>query len=415
MISMEIKRRNKMIKKLKKGSYKSSINILLASVLATTAVFMNNSVIAKSIEVNKVITATSSNEGVNNFIIDSPVKCYNDLKKVQKIIDFKFKLPDFLPSGNSAGYIQIRKLSEKDNVLEAFFQNKKGSFSFVISERDPVEILQKIEGDKIKAINNSKVEVKKEPLKIGDIKGLKVTLTTTLSPRLISNVYSKVSEKNSEYFVWRDENIWYSLEYNSASISEETCTQEVSLSQDNIVKIAKSIKAPEEIKNVDYEENRKKIEENVLLNIYDKEDLEKARSLLGYNPKFPVKINNDINITSSVLRRSVDVDKKNNRENYEINNFYSNKDGSIIFIEQNNSELYDKLFKGEIQSIKAEKLNINNNEVYKYFNNAAVSEVNYLWKENNIYYAVTFYVNTDNSNEIVKEFVNSKPIDCNDQ
>lgn len=334
-----------MIKKLKKGSYKSSINILLASVLATTAVFMNNSVIAKSIEVNKVITATSSNEGGNNFIIDSPVKCYNDLKKVQKIVDFKFKLPDFLPGGNSAGYIQIRKLSEKDNILEVFFQNKEGKFSFVISERDPVEILQKIERDKIKAIDNSKVEVKKEPLKIEDIKGLNVTLTTTLSPRLIGNIYSKLSEKNSEYFVWRDENIWYSLEYNSSSISEEACTQEVNLSQENIIKIAKSIKAPENIKNVNYEENKKKIEENILLNIYDKEDLEKARSLLGYNPKFPVKINNDINITSSVLRRSVDVDKKNNKENYEINNFYSNKDGSIIFIEQNNLELYDKLFK----------------------------------------------------------------------
>lgn len=404
-----------MIKKLKKGSYKSSINILLASVLATTAVFMNNSVIAKSIEVNKVITATSSNESGDNFIIDSPVKCYNDLKKVQKIVDFKFKLPDFLPSGNSAGYIQIRKLSEKDNVLEAFFKNKEGIFSFVISERDPVEILQKIEGDKIKAIDNSKVEVKKEPLKIEDIKGLKVTLTTTLSPRLIDNVYSKLSEKNSEYFVWRDENIWYSLEYNSSSISEEACTQEVNLSQENIIKIAKSIKAPENIKNVNYEENKEKVEENILLNIYDKEDLEKARYLLGYNPKFPVKINNDINITSSVLRRSVDIDKKNNRENYEINNFYSNKDGSIIFIEQNNSELYDKLFKGEIKSIKAEKLNVNNNEVYKYFVNGAVSEVNYLWKENNVYYTVTFYVNTDNSDEIVKEFVNSKPLDCNDQ
>ncbi|AGF56562.1 bla regulator protein BlaR1 [Clostridium saccharoperbutylacetonicum] len=400
-----------MIKKLKKGSYKSSINILLASVLATTAVFMNNSVIAKSIEVNKVITATSSNEGGNNFIIDSPVKCYNDLKKVQKIVDFKFKLPDFLPGGNSAGYIQIRKLSEKDNILEVFFQNKEGKFSFVISERDPVEILQKIERDKIKAIDNSKVEVKKEPLKIEDIKGLNVTLTTTLSPRLIGNIYSKLSEKNSEYFVWRDENIWYSLEYNSSSISEEACTQEVNLSQENIIKIAKSIKAPENIKNVNYEENKKKIEENILLNIYDKEDLEKARSLLGYNPKFPVKINNDINITSSVLRRSVDVDKKNNKENYEINNFYSNKDGSIIFIEQNNLELYDKLFKGEIKSIKAEKLNVNNNEVYKYFVNGAVSEVNYLWKENNIYYTVTFYVNTDNSDEIVKEFIKSKPLD----
>jgi hypothetical protein len=40
-----------------------------------------------------------------------------------------------------------------------------------------------------------------------------------------------------------------------------------------------------------------------------------------------------------------------------------------------------------------------------------VPQVNYVWKENNIYYNVIFFVNIENCDEIVKEFMNSKPLE----
>jgi bla regulator protein BlaR1 len=389
-------------------------------------VFMND-VIAQGAEVNQVVETTSSStintDYQHKFIIDAPVKFYNDIKKIEQIVNFKFKVPDYLPQENKVGGFQVRKLSEKDNALEIFFENTDGSYSFVISERDPVEILEKIENEKIKAIDNSKVVSQKEPMKFGDIKGLKVTLTTELPDIRESNDYSIESRKNSEYFSWKDGQLWYSVEYNSSSENEESSNRLVNISQDDIVKIAKSLRYIDETKNVSYLINKEASIENPTLNIYDKEDLDQAKSLLGFNPKFPLNINQDIKITSSIVGVSGDSDTKNSGLDYQINNFYSNKNGSITFTEQKKSKIYEEIEKnsaaegdgntelGKLQIGKIEKLNINNNEVYKYVGKGLVSEVNYIWKENNIYNSVTLFVNVENSDDIAKEFVNSKPLE----
>lgn len=409
-----------MIKKIKKGSYKSSANIILACLIAAIAVSMN-SVMAKGAEVNSgnVISTSVQHE----FIIDAPVKFYTDIKKIESIVNFKFKVPDYLPNGNKVGGFQVRKLSQKDNALEIFIQNSNGSFSFVASNRDPVEILEKIECEKTKTIENSKVESKKEPMKLGGITGVKVTLITTLPCRQIGNEYSKESKKSSEYFIWKNENTWYGLEYNSSSESEETSSKLVSISEDDIMKIAESIKIPDEVKNINYIVDKGDSEENSSVYIYQREDFQKAKALLGFDPKFPLKINQDINITGSIVSLSENSDAKNNKISYSLSNFYSNKNGSITFTAQGSSKNYEDIMKQEVvtnqnnseevksQEIKAEKLKINNNDVYKYTKRGIVSEVNYLWKENDIYYSVTFFVNTENSDEIFKLFINSKTLD----
>lgn len=56
-------------------------------------------------------------------------------------------------------------------------------------------------------------------------------------------------------------------------------------------------------------------------------------------------------------------------------------------------------------------MNINNNEVFKYEDTRYEPTLHYIWKENNIYYSVMFVDEHENSDEIIKEFVNSKPID----
>lgn len=415
-----------MIKKIKKGSYKSSVNIILACIIATAAISMN-SVMARSEDVSKTAEVTSSNAIINTnqhkFIIDAPVKFYTNLKKIESIVDFKFKVPDYLPNGNEVGGFQVRKLSEKDNALEIFFQNSNGTFSYVVSSRDPVEILEKIESEKTKTIENSKVQSKKQPIKLGKISGIEVTLTTTLPCRQIGNEYSKESIKSSKYFTWRDGNVWYGLEYNSLSESEETSNELVNISEDDIMKIAQSVKVPEEIKNINYTLEKESPAENSAIYIYEKEDFEKAKSLLGFNPKFPLNVNKDINITSSIVNVSEDSDIKSNKISYVLSNFYSNRNGTITFTAQRNSQNYDDITKqkadtnqnnskeSKSQEVNVEKLNVNNNDIYKYTKSGIVSEVNYLWKENDIYYNVAFFVNTENSDEIFKAFIDSKTLE----
>lgn len=409
-----------MIKDFKKSSYKISASTMLSCIIAITTVFTNG-VIAKGVEVNNAVTTSSSNAVNTNdeheFIIDAPIKFYDDIKKVQKIVNFKFKLPDYLPESNKVDDFQIRKLSEKDDDLEMYFANTDGKFSFVVSEQDPVETLKKIECEKIKAIDNSKVESEKSPLKIGEIKGLNVILTTTLPAREIGNDYSKESKKVTKYFIWKDEGLWYSVEYNSTSKSEESSNDCVNFSQDIIEKIAESIKYPKEVSNVDYSVRKDVSAEIQSIDIYDKDDLEKAKNLLGFNPKFPLKINEDINITGSMVSISGDSNTKNNEIDYELNNYYANKNGSITFIAQKSSKIYENIMKNgtieenKVEQAQVEKLNINNIEVFKYSSKGVVPQINYIWKENNVYYTITFFVNIENSDDIVKSFVNSKPIE----
>jgi bla regulator protein BlaR1 len=413
------KGRNRMIKELKNINHKISTKTILSCIIATTMV-LTNFVIAKGIDSNSITTTNFSNtqntKDQHEFIIDAPVKFYDDIKKAERVADFKFKVPDYFPKGYQVECFEFRKLSKKDNGLGIIFENKNGFFSFLISEQDPADSLKVIESEKSKAIENSKVESVKKPMKLGEINGLNVTVTTILPARQIGQSYSKESKTVNNYFAWKDQGLWYSIEYNSKSNSEEINNDSVTLSNDDIKSIAKSIKYPEEIKSINYCVQKDVSAGNPAVNIYDKEDIEKTKSILGFNPKFPLKINEDINITSSIIGIT-DIEK--NKISYELNNFYSNKNGSITFCQSKNSSIYEDIkengyiSKGnnEGEQVQAGKLMINNNEVFKYSSKGIASQVNYIWKENDIYYGVVFFINIENSDEIVKEFINSKPLE----
>ena len=117
----------------------------------------------------------------------------------------------------------------------------------------------------------------------------------------------------------------------------------------------------------------------------------------------------------------MDSDIKNNKVNYEIDNLYSYKNSSITFNQGKTSKDYDEIKKNgyftmentednKPKQIKAEKLKINNNEVFKFEETDYSHTLTYIWKENDIYCSVTFFDETENSDEIVKDFINSKPI-----
>lgn len=242
---------------------------------------------------------------------------------------------------------------------------------------------------------DAKVEISKKAISLGGINGYNITI--------FSNGFQNIRK----YFVWQNEGIWYSIEYGESGDVLE-------LSIDDIGKVASSIKYVEDIKNVDYSVKKEFLTETEPLLIYDKDDLKKAKELLGFTPKFPININKDITIDRAKVRLSEDSDIKNEKFNYEFNmNYISKVDnlfqiGAVSFSQRKDSKNYDDA-KKKVNSIK-----IDGKEVFKYEETYEESEENkryiYIWKENEVYCEVSIGEGNGNSDEIAKEFINSKPI-----
>lgn len=414
-----------MIKKFKKDSYKISIVGIVGCVLAG-AIILTNSVNVKALDINNT-TSTTNIMNIPKFLVDTPTKTYDNIGRVEKVAGFEFKLPDF-PRSDKAESLQLIKLSDKDNVLLIYLDGDI-NFTFQVSEKEPLEYLKKI-GNIKNGLSNLKVESEEQAMKLGEIDGFSVTVTSISPAETMKSgdVRPEFKEVN-KYFAWKNEGLWYSIGYNSTvTSSAQNNTQSHNISQDDLEKIAKSIVYPEEIKNVNYSVEKEASTEIATMMIYEKEDLEKAKSFLGFNPKFPLKINEDISIKESSIGISGDSDIKNNNINYELTSFYSNKSGSITFTEKKNLKYYEDILKNgyiniwdneneKNKQVKGEKININNNEVWKYLyteileDGTSINNGEYIWKENNIYYSVCFFEDTDNSDEIIKEFVNSKTVD----
>lgn len=160
------------------------------------------------------------------------------------------------------------------------------------------------------------------------------------------------------------------------------------------------------------------------MNIYDKDDLNKAQKILGFNPKMPLTVNS-INIQDSMVGITSDSDVENNNINYELNNFY--KDGkNMMTFSQSKQDTFNRYAtakdKGYIYinetNINTEKIYIDDNEVYRDMekdvdqeNSKETISVGYFWQKDDIYYTLTIF-NTDGyHDEIVKEFIDSNPIE----
>lgn len=424
-----------MMKKFKQNSNKISKRTIL-SCMVIAAITASNCSIVKASDGNSIalttVSSSSSVNGEHKFIIDPPLKGYDDINKAEKVAGFKFKVPNFLPEGNKLGAIQVRRVMDKDNIVQIYFEGKNQmpfDITFQVSKTEHVTALKNMESAKMGTTKNPEIEIKEEAMKLGEINGKSVTLSiTSPSEKLENGITAEEFTEIYKYFVWEDEGLSYSIKYDSIiKKGDKTSKNRLNLSEDIIKKIAESIKYPEEAKSVDYSSIKREVSTEIgVMEIYDEEDLQKAKNLLGFNPKLPLKINEDININNSGVGISYDSDIKNNKINYELDNFYSNENGSITFSEGKNPKEYNEIKKNgyrsfenwktnEIMKLKADKLNVNNKEVFKYevkpIEQGEQPYMVYIWNEDSVYYSVVFFGNTLNSDEIVKEFVNSKPIE----
>ncbi|HCL4437456.1 TPA: M56 family metallopeptidase [Clostridium botulinum] len=410
----QIKRRIKMIKNFKKGSYRMSAAAVICCILAGGIMFTNG-VNARDMKRSTNVSAVMNKEN-NKFLIDSSIKCYDNLKKAEKITGAKVKVPNYIPRNYAAvPEFQVIKISDKECSLKIFFDSKRDiGFTFQVSKGNMEEVLKQIAENENKVnlepLSNTeknqdekKVEFSKEAMNLAGINGSNITIKRT-SP---SN--TQIIEK---FFVWQNEGMWYSIGYDEEWQRSKESKSAMSTSIDEVGKIASSIKYIDDVKNANYSAAEKEdiSTEEVTLQIYDKEDLKRAKELLGFNPKFPLNINKEITINGAAVGLSADSDIKNKRLEYELNTLYNVKNGYITFTQWKSSKKYEDIKK------KVNPIEIDGKKVFKYEDytetqtDKKLKVENYIWEENGSYCEASITEGNGNTDEIAKAFVNSKPI-----
>lgn len=427
----QLKRRIKMIKNFKKGSYRMSATAI-ACCVAVSGIVLTTAAKAKNIKTSNISSVVNSNDSLKNqkneFIIDSPVKMYYDLKKAEEIAGFKIKVPDTLPKNYKvAPVFRVMKVSEKINALsltflktvtnsEADTPDAYKAFEFEVSKENIEEVLKEKIELKNKCRDGKSCEVSKEPMSLGGINGYNITVKST---------YSEASKETCKFFAWENEGLWYSIEYKEDSEDIHGSFNSMNLSTDDVAKVASSIKYVENIKNANYS-----IEAGESL-IYDKNDLKKAKELLGFDPKVLLSINKNVNLGDLSIKTLGGSTNGNKNGKYQLNAFYDYSRGcSLTFKQTKDSPNYENIKKNgyaevkddndKIQQHKVQTLNISNKEVLKYeytfeeAKNEPIKSYNYIWKENGFYCQVTINIfvgiSNENPDELVKKFVDSKPI-----
>ena len=211
-----------MIKNFKQNSSKISKKTTL-SCMVIAAVTAANCSVVKAADANSIaLTAVSSSSIVNGehkFIIDAPLKAYDDINKAEQATGFKFKVPNFLPEGHKLGAIQVRRVVDKDNIVQIYFDGQNQipfDITFQVSKTEHVAALKNMESDKMKFTEKPKIEVKEEAMKLGDINGKSVTLSiTSPSEKLKNGITTEEFTETYKYFVWENEGLSYSVKYNS--------------------------------------------------------------------------------------------------------------------------------------------------------------------------------------------------------
>ena len=252
----KIEERIKMIKRFKKGSYKMSARTALGCLVAAAVVFTNG-VSVSALDSSKLTTnaeqvQSQAAKAKDEFLIDEQIKSYSDINKIKKYAGFDFKVPDYVIDGNRPFGYHIRKISDSSNAVQIAFNNDErnnNKFSIFMFKGEAGESLKKINESRNNTDNNQDIQVNEQNMNINNIKGRCIEL-------IISDIESNNSDGNLfdsecvKYFVWEDEGVSYAIEYSSIFIGDRVMG--ASLSQEEIGKIAESLKQLNEIKNVDY-------------------------------------------------------------------------------------------------------------------------------------------------------------------
>lgn len=425
-----------MIKNFKRGSYRISKIAALGCLVCTVAT-ITNGIQVNALDVSKlsnmentIIYSSDSSGEKMQFLIDADEKEYGDPYKAQKVAGFKYKLPDYVVDNYDVGSGNVvRKVSDDENAVFIEFYNKdenaKGawSYSMLIFKGDPKNVLKSIQ-EKHNGRQFESFDVEQQDKSINGVDGQVITVTISYPEQKDGDLIIPVLKEVSKYFVWKENGINYGIRYKSVSTVNKEDHVIVDISEDNASNIVKSLKDIDKITNVNYYRDKELFTKD-LMNIYDEEDLKKAKNIIGFNPKFPVNIDNGIKLGGAHINIADDSDVENNNMDYYMDMEYEIDGGFITLTSEKSNKTYDEIKeKGYYDSkkydiekdqfvpvkINAEKLNLGHKEVYKSREENEENDTSfYFWEEDGICYELMFWNSSEDSVDSIAElFINSQ-------
>lgn len=333
--------------------------IILGSSVLTSATGFDKGLIQNDLVQNHLI-ALSSNE----FEIKDDIKVFVNSDRARGSVDFKFKLPSFIPKDNN--FFRVI-LNENTNILKVDFEEKGDlSYELLISKDDLI--------DKIKdmyLINDSDILFNESKTNINGITGVEL------------NILNKEGNCEESHFIWDMEGISYSL-FNYKSNKEY---REI----EDIDKVINSFKDADEINY------NSRLFNNFII-IYNNEDLIEAAKILGFTPKFPLNIDNKFEpIESKVYTSYFDNNSSNDLIGF-INittKFKDLESGESFNFKQikNTGDHYNLNTMIAMDSIKQSNMKIKGHDIYcfkKINNDNGHMEEIYTWKIDDIVYEIIY-------------------------
>ncbi|WP_304943345.1 hypothetical protein, partial [Vallitalea guaymasensis] len=391
----QLERRIIMINKFKKNTYKfTALSIMIALLIG--GIVLTNPVKTKAQEPQ--IKFAENKDLVENII--EPrfryYKEYNDLDRLLRDVNFNIMIPEYITEGDYK--IECIQFIQEENRV-SFLNSIHGFyFNINISKTHPEIYL-------INKMYNSNPSISNRY--ITNYEGIEGEVIEV-------SIGGKILTKH-KHFVFKKDDIYYDIEYKVVnrdnSVIGEFDSYERELNLSSVAKIIKSLKEPEDIDKDNFRTPYK------TTHIYKMEDLKEAREDFGFDFKFPIdnkyksiSIINEkiILISDSEYNYRLSIEKK---EPYYYNQF--NEHGKI-----NNDN--DKM----IKELEANWEYINNKKVLKLittFNNSdqrpfektADKSIQYIWKDNDIYYNLVFSSFTSNYNKTEMEKIIEHIMDSN--
>lgn len=448
----KIERRIVLIKRFKKGTYKlSAIAMILFIALGC---FTLTNARANTDAVTALEQEGTVKEEQFNLEGEEPQKVFTTLDRAMDFIDFKFKVPDKIPADYKFSKIF---LDEEKGMVSVDFDKtddmKQICVSMLTSNNDMIKSLKEMHSKNAdeKVINKRtiKPDIKfsEEPMSISDIKGTSLTVSKDWNitkedlaeykkhdtKQIRVRPMTKVVEK---YFVWKDDNIWYSISYYYGSGDFEGFSQS-EIPRDDIKILTSSLKYPKDIQNIEY----KSKDYNRFLKIYGNKDLKTAKEILGFEPKFPLNLPSGFIPVSSVIYPSDSVlhdgklidmirmntifqlkDKDSIQELWLYQTKNTSKYDDMVQNGHINWEHYEDPVDAKVKTNVGEKeidvlpIMIDGIKVLKY--ELDITNTNiiakgitksqyYTWKQNDVVYEASFIGDMGNQEKIVKALINT--------
>ncbi|KWX72059.1 peptidase M56 [Paenibacillus jilunlii] len=416
-----------MITRFKRGSYKLSAVAILLIVALGAILLTHASTTGNGTQSDVSPQATNSKEETaSSFRIVRPIdsfKWFNNLGRALDFSKFSFKVPDYLPEGYEFQDVEWNKNFSDPNQTDLLdFVSMTYVSHFGSEQEQIIEMLASkgkgsmLEHNLLRGASYSQETIqapsyRQDAVTIGNVKGVVFT-------NMQANRHKPGTAKS---FVWQDDGVWYAINYYDGNdISEEEIPYyRGKISQEELVKIVQSYTFPQKVQHIRYDG------EGNSFPLYDQSDLLKAKNILGFKVKFPLKLpDTTLTLFDSILLRANDQNTGYSfRQSADTlwNTYRAPHDSQIyelndeVYLYQNKTPLFDAaklspVRKLEMNGIEVSAYNDPNHVYYGPIHSdedklKLKSQTFYLWQHDSIYYAAVFLGMDQNQEKILEALV----------